>query len=167
MQFISDINIPRWLGFEKQLSDRIELNIFCDASSEAYGAVAYVNYFSECPKKHISSFLLSKSRLAPIKEKSLTIPRLELQAAVLAIRLKNTISKQLDFSIDETRFWSDSQVVLKYIANKDTRFPVFVMNRLNEIHLHSTPEQWHYVPTSQNPADFCTRFVPFNKLKLH
>ena len=93
MQFISDINIPRWFGFEKQLGDRIELNIFCDASSEAYGAVAYVNYFSECPKKHISSFLLSKSRLTPIKEKSLTIPRLELQAAVLAIRLKNTISK--------------------------------------------------------------------------
>ena len=95
MQFISDINIPRWLGFEKQLSDRIELNIFCDASSEAYGAVAYVNYFSECPKKHISSFLLSKSRLAPIKEKSLTIPCLELQAVALAIRLKNTISKLL------------------------------------------------------------------------
>ena len=167
MQFVSDINIPRWFGLEKQLGDRIELNIFCDASSEAYGAVAYVNYFSECPKKHISGFLLSKFRLAPIKEKSLTIPRLELQAAVLAIRLKNTISKQLDFSIDETRFWSDSQVVLKYIANKDTRFPVFVMNRLNEIRLHSTPEQWHYVPTSQNPADFCTRFVPFSKLKFH
>ena len=86
MQFISDINIPRCFGFEKQL---------CDASSEAYGAVAYVNYFSECPKKHISSFLLSKSRLAPIKEKSLTIPCLELQAVALAIRLKNTISKLL------------------------------------------------------------------------
>ena len=122
MQFISDINIPRWFGFEKQLGDRIELNIFFDASSEAYGTVAYVNYFSECPKKHISSFLLSKSRLAPIKEKSLTIPCLELQAAVLAIRLKNIISKQLDFSIDENHFWSDSQVVLNYITKKDKRF---------------------------------------------
>ena len=104
MQFISDINIPRWFGFEKQLHDRIELNVFCDASSEANGVVTYVNCFSELSKKHISSFPLSKSRLAPIKEKSLTIPRLELQAAVLAIRLKNTISKQLDFTIDETHF---------------------------------------------------------------
>ena len=93
MQFISDINIPQRFGFEKRLGNRIELNIFCDASSEAYGAVAYVNYFSKCSKKDISSFLLSKSRLAPIKEKSLAIPLLELQAAVLAIRLKNTISK--------------------------------------------------------------------------
>ena len=87
MQFISDINILRWFGFEKQLSDRTEVNIFCDASSEAYGVVSYVNYFSECPKKHISSFLLSKSHFAPIKEKPLTIPRLEWLAAVLAIRL--------------------------------------------------------------------------------
>ena len=167
MQFISDINTPQWFGFEKQLGDRIELDIFCDASSEAYGVVAYVNYFSDCPKKNVSIFSLLKSRLAPIKEISLTIFRLELQAAILAVRLKNTISKKLDFPIDETRFWSDSQIFLKYIANKDRRFPVFVMNRLNEIRLHSTPEQWHYVPTSQNPADFCTRFVPFNKLKLH
>ena len=62
----------------------------------------------------------------------MTILRLELQAATLAIRLKNTISKQLDFPIDETRFWSDSQIVLKYIANNDTRFPLFFMNRLNQ-----------------------------------
>ena len=69
MQFISDINILRWFRFEKQLSDRTEVNIFCDASSEAYGVTSYVNYFSECPKKHISSFLLLKSHFAPIKEK--------------------------------------------------------------------------------------------------
>ena len=94
MQFISDINIPRWFGFEKQLGDRTELNIFCEASSEAYGVVAYVKKFSECSKKHVSSFLLSKSRLISIKEKSVTIPRLELQAVVLAACLKNAISKQ-------------------------------------------------------------------------
>ena len=64
-----------------------------DGYSEAYGPVACVNYFSEYSKKYISRFLLSKSRLALIKEKSLTIPRLELHPAVLAICLKNTISK--------------------------------------------------------------------------
>ena len=41
------------------------------------------------------------------------------------------------------------------------------MNRINEIRLHSPPEQWHYVPTSQNLADFCTRFVPFSKSKFN
>ena len=94
MQFIFDLNIPHWFGFEKQLGDRIEDSIFCDTSSEAYGYVL----------RNISSFLLSISRLAPIKGKSLTTHRLELQAAVLAIHLKNTISKQLDFPINETCF---------------------------------------------------------------
>ena len=46
------------------------------------------------------------------------------------------------------------------------QFPVFAMNRLNEIRLHSTPEQQHYVPTSQNSADFCRRFIQFSKLKF-
>ena len=78
IQFISDINIPRWFRFEKQLDDRTELKIFFDTSSEAYEAVTHVNYFSECSKDHISSFLLSKSRLDPIKEKSLTIHRFEM-----------------------------------------------------------------------------------------
>ena len=64
-------------------------------------------------------------------------------------------------------FWSDSQIVLKYIANNDTRFSVFVMNRQNEILLNLTPEQWPYVPTSQNSTDFCTCFIPFSKLKFH
>ena len=96
----------------------------------------------------------------------MTVPRLELQTALLAIHLKNTIPKQLDFCINETRFRSDSQIVLKYIANNDTRFPLFATNMLNEIRVNLAPEQWHYVPTSQNPVGFCTRFMPFNKLKF-
>ena len=108
MEFISDINISRCFKFEKRLDDSNEFNIFYDASSEAYRAVAYVNCFSECSKKHMSNFLLSKTRRITIKEKFLTIPCLEL-SSVLTIRLKNTILKQLDFSIDETRFCNCKQ----------------------------------------------------------
>ena len=91
---------------------------------------------------------MSKSRLAPIKENTPTIPFLELHAAVLAVPMKNTICEQLDFPIDKFQFWSDSQIVIKYICNNDKRFPIFVMNRLSEIRLHSSPNQWIYIPTS-------------------
>ena len=67
IQFISDTNIPRWHRFTKQLVNRTDLNVFFDASSGAYGAAVYVNYFSECSKKYIAGFLLLKSRLIPIK----------------------------------------------------------------------------------------------------
>ena len=69
LQFLFDINIPRWFGIEKQLDKRIELNIFCDAPSETYGAVGYVNYFYECPQdiflvfyyRNLSSLLSKKN----------------------------------------------------------------------------------------------------------
>lgn len=96
----------------------------------------------------------------------MTIPRLDLQTVALVIRFKNSISKQLDFPIEETRFQSNLQKVLKYIANNDTRFPAFVINELNEIGLNSTSEQRRYVPASQNPTKFCTRFILFSKSKF-
>ena len=41
------------------------------------------------------------------------------------------------------------------------------MSRINEVRLNSTPNQWHYVPTSQNPADISTCFISFSKLSIH
>ena len=48
------------------------------------------------------SFVISKTRLAPIK--TLTIPRLELQAVVVAARLKTKILEEIDFKVDKTHF---------------------------------------------------------------
>ena len=82
---IQNISLPRWYGF---VNNKIELHIFADASKVAYGVVAYVRFFQDTDAK--CSFIMSKSRLAPAKEKSISIPRLELQAAVIASRMKVT-----------------------------------------------------------------------------
>jgi len=50
--------------------------MFADASTKAYGAIVYL-----C-NNHDISFVLSKGRVAPIK--ALTLPKLELMAAVTA-----------------------------------------------------------------------------------
>ena len=65
---------------------------------------------------------MGKSRLAPIRNKTMTIPRLELQAVVLASRLKTTIIEELKLNIDSVHLWSDSGSVLKYIRNKNLNF---------------------------------------------
>ena len=45
------------------------------------------------------------------------------------------------------------------IANTNKRFPLFIANRLTKIEEHSTSDQWRYVPTKKNPADFATRGI--------
>ena len=66
---------------------RVELNIFRDASAEAYGAVAYFVFLSKGLKQNICSFFLSKPTLSTLKDQcSITIPKWDLEGATLAIR---------------------------------------------------------------------------------
>ena len=51
---------------------------------------------------------MSKSGFAPIKEKQLTIPRLALQAAVFAWRMKATILEEVKLQVKAVFLWCDS-----------------------------------------------------------
>ena len=86
--------------------------------------------------------LFDKACVAPLKV--ITIPRLELSAAVVATRLNKMIRSEIDLSIDFTMFWTDSTTVLGYVANKDKRFKTFAANRLAVIHETTAPTQWRY-----------------------
>ena len=103
--------------------------------------------------------MLSKSRLTTMKDRTLTIPKLELQTAVLATRLKVSVLEQLKFRVNKTYFWTDSQITLKYIKNGSKKSPIFVMNRLYEIRANSDTTEWNYVPGKMKPADDCTRYI--------
>ena len=99
---------------------------------------------------------MARSRLAPLRQ--LTVVRLELQAAVLAVRLTRTIKTEIDcLQCVKTTFWSDSKVILSYIQNENKRFHTFVANRIAEIRSSSTPDEWRYVPSGLNPADLGSR----------
>ena len=73
---------------------------------------------------------MGKSRVAPLKP--VTIPRLELSAAVCSVRISQQLQRELEYTINQEYFWTDSKVVLGYIANKSWRFHVFVVNRVQE-----------------------------------
>ena len=97
---ITNVALPCWIGYDDKNKYYIELLIFCDGSSVAYGVVAYIKLTNLENKEIKCSFTLAISRLLPLKEKSLSIPRLELRAAVLGVRIKSTIIEQVDFQID-------------------------------------------------------------------
>jgi hypothetical protein len=111
----------------------------------------------------ISFVLRGKAKLAPLH--ATTIPRLELCAAVLAVELADLIREEQVVKADSVSFYSDSKVVLGYIANETRRFYVYVGNRVERIRRSFSPEQWHYVPTNCNPADLGTRSVDASLLQ--
>ena len=146
--------LSRRLCSESPRDVQVELHVFGDASERGFGAVCYARLVLRDGRIEVA-FVMAKTRVAPLKQ--LSIPRLELQAALLAVRLADTIKKELTLHTSKTVFWSDSKTVLLYILNESRRFHTFVANRVAEIQDSTSPEQWRFVPGRLNPADDCTR----------
>ena len=104
------------------------------------------------------SLIMGKSRVAPIKP--ITIPRLELTAALLSCRIATLVKKELEMDDITETYWVDSQIVLCYLKNDTRRFKMFVANRVKEIRDHTTKDQWLYVNTKENPGDDASRGLP-------
>ena len=101
------------------------------------------------------NFVSARARVTP--PKSISVPRLELQAAVLATRLINAEKESSRRTIVETICWSDSKNVQSWIRATDKRFQTFVSNRVAEIHDSTRPAQWRYIPSHMNIADKASR----------
>ena len=158
---LAKIKIPRWYGFTVTDMVQLQLHVFSDASQCAYGAVVYIRYILN--KLVTCNFVLGKSRLAPIKKSSMSIPKLELQAAVIAVQLKTTVMEEINLEIKKVLFWCDSKTVLNYIRNEHSNFGVYVAHRINEIRENSSVSQWHYIPSNMNVADDATMCISFKQ----
>ncbi|XP_030609039.1 uncharacterized protein LOC115796760 [Archocentrus centrarchus] len=133
---------------------RRDIHIFCDASEKAYGAVAYLR--SEDPKGRICiAFLLARSRVAPRKQ--LSMPRLELCAAVTGAQLAKLLRNELTLEIRHCVLWSDSTTVLTWLHSESCRFKVFVGTRVAEIQELTDLQSWRYIDSPRNPADDLTK----------
>lgn len=131
-----------------------QLHHFSDASNSGYGTVSYILLTNEKDQKCIS-FLMGKSRVAPLKQ--VTIPRMELTAAVIAVKMEKMLQQELQLQLDDSVFWTDSVTVLKYIENDAARYKTFVANRVSLIQEATNSSQWKYVNTADNPADHASR----------
>lgn len=78
---------------------------------------------------------------------------LELQAAVTSVKVSHQIPQELSLNDVPEFLWSDSKVVLGYIADESRRFHVFVANRVQLIQDATSVDQWKYVESKLNPAD--------------
>lgn len=115
-----------------------------------YGAVAYLRLVDVFDRIHCN-FVMGKARLAPIHE--ITIPRLELTAAVISVKLSEIIREELEIETDQVNYRTDSTTVLKCINNDSKRFHTFESNRLTVIRNGSSVSDWRYINRDDNPAD--------------
>ncbi|XP_037297647.1 LOW QUALITY PROTEIN: uncharacterized protein LOC115453172 [Manduca sexta] len=152
----SNIAVPRcYLSYST--ASRLELHVFTDASESAYAAVLYWRTVDSDGTTAVT-LLTAKAKVAPLK--LLSIPRMELQAAVLGTRMAIAVKNEHQHKPDSTTFWTDSRTTLCWIRTGARAFKPYVAHRIAAIEEGSRVPEWRWVPTKWNVADDATRGTP-------
>ncbi|GFS99680.1 integrase catalytic domain-containing protein [Nephila pilipes] len=96
--------------------------------------------------------------------KKVTLPRLELLAALMRTRLLKYFCEEVDIQPSAATLWTDSKITLSWIRTDPNKWKTFVCNRTTEILQYTSPAQWRHCPGTQNPADHLSRGILPSKL---
>ncbi|XP_060869420.1 uncharacterized protein LOC132944179 [Metopolophium dirhodum] len=157
-KFYEDLERLKYLSIPRKAiperTDIIDVHGFCDASEEAYAACIYIRSQSSDGKWH-SRLLCAKPRVAPLKEN--TIPRLELNGALLLTELTQRVADSWQINIHQFKLWMDSTIVLGWFNSQSSRLKIYVANRVAQIMDTTEVSQWNHIGTQENPADIPSR----------
>ena len=152
---LAEITIPR--SYFSRPLPHLELHVFGDSSQDVFGAVGFLRTQVTCKSGEITrelAFVFGKSRVASMKV--MRVPKLELQAALLAARLKREICRVITVTEDKVFMWTDITIILQWI-NSTNKHPIFIAYRVCEILENTIVDQGNNVATWDNPADAGTR----------
>ncbi|XP_018392386.1 PREDICTED: uncharacterized protein LOC108771566 [Cyphomyrmex costatus] len=107
----------------------------------------------------------SKTKIAPLKK--LTIPRLELNAALILTRLAPSVRNSLNLRDTPIRLWTDSSVAFYWISSHPAKLKDYVRNRVSSIQEILPSATWRFVPGRENPADCASRGLSPSEIKQH
>ena len=136
--------------------DVYELHTFCDSSEKGLGCVAYLRMISNGDIN--VAFVMGKAKVVPIGV-TLSIPRLELMAALLGSKMQWQIKRSINLPLANCCLYTDSSVVMDWLNNTQKRLKKWVARKITEIHRLCDNDTWHKVPTAQNVADLCSRGI--------
>lgn len=80
----------------------------------------------------------------------MSIPRLELQAAVISARLVKSVQENYTLPFRRCVIWGDSKTVQSWIQSDQRQFVAY---RISEILNETNLEEWRWVPTRLNVVD--------------
>ena len=143
-----EVTVPRSITCAQEAVTIVNLHSFRYASKKGCSVAVYG--VVKQGEKQTQGLLVSKSRIA---KKDLSMPRLELVSAHMAVNLLENVRAALEgYNITSNYVWLDSTVVLCWILNTGREWKQFVANRVSKIR-EKIGVQWRYCPTEENPAD--------------
>ncbi|XP_062704253.1 uncharacterized protein LOC109622039 [Aedes albopictus] len=158
---LETIRIPRFVTHNR---GKLQLHGFSDSSEQAYAAVVYSRCIDD--EGNITVVLVAaKSRVAPIKQVSL--PRLELNGALLLTELMKKVSEALPNLEIEHFAWTDSTIVLQWLSSHPRSWKTYVANRTSAILEFLPRDRWRHVNSESNPADCASRGISPSELVHH
>ena len=98
MQYLEGIRVPRCLVPHSDDRQFSELHVLCDASEEAFATVLYIRNTDLAGTYLSSNLVISKTRVAP--RKTISVAKMELQAALLAASVASTVQNELSIPLD-------------------------------------------------------------------
>lgn len=159
---LKHLRIPRWVRTSSEHLG-LELHGFADASHRAYAAVVYLHVLLEDEVK--ISLIIAKSKVAPVR--TVSVPRLELNAAVLLARLLEWAQKTLSLANVPIYGWTDSTVTLAWLREHPSKWNIYVANRVSDVQTRLPTVRWRHVPSHENPADCASRGITARELRDH
>lgn len=162
LQQINEIEVDRWISTTGKTFHALQIHGFCDASSQAYAAVVYARVETEDGTIN-TKLVAARTRVAPLR--TISIPRLELCGALLLSRLLKQVSQAMRIPSSQIFAWTDSTIVLAWLAGDPHKWKLFVANRVVEILENVHCNKWHYVDSLNNPADIASRGMFLSKLR--
>ena len=164
-KWIDDLEKMKSIVIPRSYFYRIEVEIVshalhgsADASLIGYCSVVYLVYRTVA-NKYFSELVCSKSKVNPVAK--LTLPKLELLAALILALLMNTVKKSLSDEIphlEQVICWGDNTSALFWIkSTKSHEYKQYVRNQVDEILDLTDRNMWRYCPTSCNLADVGSR----------
>ncbi|XP_066595474.1 uncharacterized protein [Prorops nasuta] len=160
LKSLDNMSVQRYLFIDKAIN--FELHGFCDASKLGYGACLYIKSNDNENKSKIQ-LLCSKSRIAPLKE--ISIPKMELNGAVLLVSLFKEVRNVFKFQPSKIIFWCDSTIVLYWLKKSPNILKVYEANRVIKIQELDNIVEWRHVRSNDNPADWLSRGQTPNELR--
>ncbi|XP_045030399.1 uncharacterized protein LOC123472602 [Daphnia magna] len=151
---LKEVEFPRCLFPDADEVRGLELHTFADASEEACAASCYVRLIYS-DQRVLIRLVKSAIKLAPLK--TVSVCKLELNAALMGARLAHFVQGALRRRCDARFFWTDSSTVRSWVCGTSSHSQMYVSHRIGEIQTLTEPGEWWFVPGRYNPADAATR----------